>query len=187
MPPQQASTKSVAPFTIAKAPVTFFPEVSNSPTVNVAGTSEDETAADGLSPHQPLEFAAMENVPSEYASETTAQECTQIVSLQQFVANRTDFIIRYLNLNFVQDYEQLDHEQGIFDYISKRKNHVAAFNKNLRFVGLHYRRAQEEITSYVEKYYSKCLHATESYRQLVTLSKYFINLYLNYLGAPKKF
>ena len=55
------------------------------------------------------------NVPDNYSVEQSTGDCTQIVSLRDFVSERSHFIVTYLGFNFIQDYEQIDHEFGIFD------------------------------------------------------------------------
>ena len=142
-----------------------------------------------LNQGEELQFASLDNVPTDLSTAQAGDDGANanVVILITFVSQRTDFIIQYLGLNFVQDYEQISHEFGVFDYMAKRKKNIGNFNKALAVVGMHFKTAQTEIIAYIEKFYSACLHETESYRQLVCLSKYFINLYLNYLGCSRDF
>ena len=130
-----------------------------------------------------LEFAALSPVPAQISDEANATN-TNIVSFSEFINNHSSMIVDYLNSNFVYDYENLARSRDVFDYISMRKKNIKPFNRMLESVGMNYKNAQKTVADYIEAYYRQCLHDSESYRQIVALSKMFINYYLNYISAP---
>ena len=109
------------------------------------------------------------------------------VSLCDFLASHHALMTEYFSSDMILTYEQMKLQEGWFDFIHASRQSIQAYTHMLWMHSVDAFKIQENIKYYLLANFEKVLHPTDSPKQVIALSAYVLNQYLNVLRCLHDF
>ena len=116
----------------------------------------------------------------------TAPKQKPSVSLEEFVSTKTNSIVSLLS-NSVVLYKDMPLPMGYHDFMVERVQHLTPYCHMVTAYGIDFCQSESMVGRYICDNFGHLLSESDMKTQVRDLTRYLVNLYLNFLQCPRNF